>query len=266
MVGSLTEPTKLPRHRSPPGSGGNLPAASPTAPAAVGTRGLPAPASRARFPHVLLAAAQNYKLQRRTPFTTTGSLPFVPPPAAQPARPAPSCAHAGRPAGETPTAATTPAAGGELAGAAPEAPRRAASCALTPGRRRRTWSGRRLPSSRVPPAPPPRWPDGSLRRALRSQQVRPSARPGKRCALARLAGVRGCPGGRAARPKEHCLKSIAGLPISSAYVLFQRTTGETTKLCFGGDLRDQPAQTKCCTPNFAAPLLTQIPRIQRCLD
>lgn len=199
---------QLPRNRSPPGPGGNLRAASPTAPAAVGTRGLPAPASRARFPHVLLAAAQNYKLQWRTRFATTGSLPFVPPPAAQPARPAPSCAHAGRPAGETPTAATTPAARGELAGAAPEAPRRAASCTLTPGRRRRTWSGRRLPSSRVPPAPPPRWPDGSLRRALRSQQVQPSARPGKLSALARRARVRGCPGGRAAGPggtlfKEH---------------------------------------------------------------
>lgn len=138
------------------------------------------------------------------------------------------------PAGETPTAATTPAAGGELAGAAPEAPRRAASCALTPGWRRRTWSGRRLPSSHVPPAPPPRWPDGSLRRALRSQQVWRSARPGKRGALVRLARVRGCPGGRAARPEKHCLKSIAGLPIGSACVLFQRTTGENTKLCFGG--------------------------------
>lgn len=103
---------QLPCNRSPPGPGGNLRAASPTAPAAVGTRGLPAPASRARFPHVLLAAAQNYKLQWRNLLATTGSLPFVPPPAAQRARPAPSCAHAGRPAGETPTAATTPAAGG----------------------------------------------------------------------------------------------------------------------------------------------------------
>lgn len=231
---SLTEPTSshaTARHRA---REENLRAASPTAPAAVGTRGLPAPASRARFPHGLLAPAQNYKLQWRSPLATTGSLPFVPPPAAQPARPAPSCAHAGRPAGETPTAATTPAAGGELAGAAPEAPRRAASCALTPGRRRRTWGGRRLPSSHGPPAPPPRWPDGSLRRALRSQQVWPSARLGKRCALARLARVRGCRGGRAARREKRCLKSIAGLPIGSACVLFQRTTGETTKLCFGG--------------------------------
>lgn len=96
-------------------------------------------------------------------YATTGSLPFVPPPAAQPARPALSCAHAGCPAGETPTAATTVAAGGWLAGAAPETPRRAESCAPTPGRRQRTWGGRRSPSSCVLLAPPPRWPDGSLR-------------------------------------------------------------------------------------------------------
>lgn len=97
------------------------------------------------------------------PYATTGSLPFVPPPAAQPARPALSCAHAGCPAGETPTAATTLAAGGRLAGAAPETPRRAESCAPTPSRRQRTWGGRRSQSSCLRLAPPPRWPDGSLR-------------------------------------------------------------------------------------------------------
>lgn len=91
---------------------------------------------------------------RGGPYATTGSLPFVPPPVAQPARPALSCAHAGCPVGETPTAATTLAAGERLAGAAPETPRRAESCAPTPGWRQRTWGGRRSPSSCVRLAPP----------------------------------------------------------------------------------------------------------------
>lgn len=72
------EPRGLPRSRSPIGPGENLRAASPTAPAAVGTRGLPAPASRALFfPHVLLAAVQNYKLQWR-PVRHHGEPPLCP--------------------------------------------------------------------------------------------------------------------------------------------------------------------------------------------
>lgn len=66
----------LPRSRSLPDPGGNLRAASPTAPAAVETRGLPAPASCALFPHVLLAA-QNHKLQRR-PVRHHGEPPLCP--------------------------------------------------------------------------------------------------------------------------------------------------------------------------------------------
>lgn len=192
---------QLPRNRSSPDPGGNLRAASPTAPAAVGTRGLPAPASRARFPHLLLAAAQNYKLQWRTPFATTGSLPFVPPPAAQPARPAPSCAHAGRRGNSN--GRYHPRRRGRTRRRRARGPAAGSVMRSDSGRRRRTWSSRRLRSSRVPPAPPPLWPDGSFRRALRSQQVRPSARPGKRCALERMPGrSRGASEGTLF--KEHC--------------------------------------------------------------
>lgn len=78
IEGSHAEPTRSHGAARPLGPGENLRAASPTTPAAVGTRGLPAPASRALFfQHVLLAAAQNYKLQR-PPVRHHGEPPLCP--------------------------------------------------------------------------------------------------------------------------------------------------------------------------------------------
>lgn len=225
---------------------------------ALPARQLPPRWEPAVSPHRHLARASRTSCSRLRITSCSGG-PLSPPRGASPlsllprrSRPAPRLAAPTLAAGETPTAATTPAAGGELAGAAPEAPRRAESCALTPasGGGPGAAGGSRVLESRLHPRL-----SGRMVRSAARLEASKSGRARARGSAARWRGwsrVRGCPGGRAARPEEHCLKSIAGLLTGNACVLLQRTTGETPKLCFGGDLRDQPAQTSVAPPSSTA--------------
>lgn len=218
---------------------------------ALPARQLPPQWEPAVSPHRHLARASRTSCSPRLRITSCSGGPRSPPRGASPlsllprrSRPAPRLAAPTLAAGETPTAATTPAAGGELAGAAPEALRRAVSCALTPagGGGPGAAGGSRALASRLHP----RLSGPMVRSAARLE----ASKSGRARARGSAARRRGCPGGRAARPKEHCLKSIAGLLTGNACVLLQRTTGETPKLCFGGGLRDQPAQTSVAPPKF----------------
>lgn len=147
----------------------------------MGTRGLPAPASRARLPHVLLAAAPNHT-------DCSGGGPGPPPRGASPlsllprrSRPAPRLAAptpAARPGKlRRPLPPPPPGDGSRAPLPRPRGGQRHAPGSPAAGGRPGAAGGSRARASRLHPRPA--GPMVRSDRALRSRRVRPSARPGR---------------------------------------------------------------------------------------